>query len=35
VADRAYVLDLGRVADEGSAQELRRRDSLRDSLLGG
>jgi branched-chain amino acid transport system ATP-binding protein len=35
VADRAYVLDLGRVADEGSAQELRTRDSLRASLLGG
>jgi branched-chain amino acid transport system ATP-binding protein len=35
VADRAYILDLGRVADEGSAQELRTRDSLRASLLGG
>lgn len=35
VADRVYVLELGRVADEGSAQELRRRDSLRNSLLGG
>jgi branched-chain amino acid transport system ATP-binding protein len=35
VADRAYVLDLGRIVDEGTPAELRARDSLRISLLGG
>ena len=35
VADRAYLLDLGRVADEGPCAKLRQRDSLRTAFLGG
>jgi branched-chain amino acid transport system ATP-binding protein len=35
IADRAYLLDLGRVADEGLSARLRARDSLRATLLGG
>jgi branched-chain amino acid transport system ATP-binding protein len=35
VAARAYLLDLGRVADEGPSASLRARDSLRATLLGG
>jgi branched-chain amino acid transport system ATP-binding protein len=35
VADRAYVLELGRVRDDGTPAELHRRESLRAALLGG
>jgi branched-chain amino acid transport system ATP-binding protein len=35
VADRAYVLDLGRVADDATPAELRACDSLRATLFGG
>jgi branched-chain amino acid transport system ATP-binding protein len=34
VADRAYVLETGRVAVEGTADELRRHEGVRKSYLG-
>jgi branched-chain amino acid transport system ATP-binding protein len=34
VADRAYVLETGRVAVEGTAEELRRHEGVRKSYLG-
>jgi len=35
IADRAYVLEAGRISLEGNAQELRSNDKLRASYLGG
>jgi branched-chain amino acid transport system ATP-binding protein len=34
IADRAYVLETGRVAVEGTADELRRHEGVRKSYLG-
>jgi branched-chain amino acid transport system ATP-binding protein len=34
VADRAYVLEVGRVAVEGTSDELRRHEGVRKSYLG-
>jgi branched-chain amino acid transport system ATP-binding protein len=33
-AQRAYVLEVGRVVVEGAAEELRRNESIRKSYLG-
>ncbi|HIC97164.1 MAG TPA: branched-chain amino acid ABC transporter ATP-binding protein, partial [Aquificaceae bacterium] len=33
ISDRAYVFDLGRVVDEGSSEDLLRRDSIRRTYL--
>ena len=35
IADRAYVLEAGRISLEGNAQGLRSNDKLRASYLGG
>jgi branched-chain amino acid transport system ATP-binding protein len=35
VADRAYVLELGSIVDQGAPDELRARDSLRTTLFSG
>lgn len=35
IATRAYVLNLGRIVDHGTPDELRARDSLRATLFGG
>ena len=35
VADRAYVLEAGRIVNEGSADELQKDDSIRQAYLGG